>query len=185
MFSIIFLLLISFVSAYYPYFSLSDFGIFDLYYEYSEVFDFLIFLLIFLSLTKSIFKDHFKESKGVYIGIGILLAFSLLLWERDTGFSMIGGLSPFAFFIFLLLCVFLVFKWLKEATGVAVLAGSITYLAFYFFYSDMVNYGYYSYYSFYPSYFPFDIQAMLNFLLVLAIIGVIYGIVKLFGEKTT
>ncbi len=111
----------------------------EMYYQYASLIDAVIFLVIFLSLGKSIFGEHFKESKGVYIGIGLFLTMSLLLWEERTGFSLVERFGPFVFFIFLIVLIFYVFKWIKEAGAGALFAAAVAYLIFFFFVSSWIQ----------------------------------------------
>ena len=38
-----------------------------------------------------------KGGQAVYVGLGIFLALALLLWERNSGFSIIGEFGIYAF----------------------------------------------------------------------------------------
>ena len=52
--------------------------------------------MIFLGIAYGVLGQHFKEgTKMVVVGVGLALAFGLLLWEEQTGFSIIGSLGPF------------------------------------------------------------------------------------------
>ncbi len=116
--------------SYYDTFSGGAYNIADIYETYSSWIDFFLFLLIFLGLGQSILGEHFKDAKGgkaVYVGLGIFLSFALLLWEQQTGFSLLKNLGPYAFVIFLLLLGTLIYKWVHNASSSALIAGSITY----------------------------------------------------------
>lgn len=119
---------------YYPYFdsyySGGIYNIADIYESYSSWIDFFLFLLIFLGLGQSILGEHFKAQggKAVFVGLGIFLAFALLLWEQQTGFSLVKNLGPYAFTVFLLLLGTLIYKWVHGASNNALVAGSVTYL---------------------------------------------------------
>ena len=94
------------------------FSLLDLYNQYPTWFDFGIFLVIFLGLGKAILGEKFGTAggKAVYVGLGILLAFSLLLWEQESGFTLIA-FGPIAFFLLMLVIAFFIFKWIREAAG--------------------------------------------------------------------
>lgn len=84
------LILVSFVSAQYSYsdrsFSIGNFNIIDFYNEHPYEIDFFIFLIIFLGLSKAVFKSKFKEQGNVIsIGVGIALALAIVLWEYNSG----------------------------------------------------------------------------------------------------
>lgn len=67
------------------------------YYQYGYIIDALVFLLIFLSVGKLVFTKHFGEhSKPLYVGVGLFLAFALLLWEERTGIYLLEFAGPFA-----------------------------------------------------------------------------------------
>ena len=72
----------------------------DLYREHASWFDFGIFLILFLSLGRVVFGQHFKGAggRGVYIALGIFLALALLIWEEQAGFSFCR--IPCAVYIF-------------------------------------------------------------------------------------
>ncbi len=88
----------------------------SLYASYGYIIDAALFLLIFLGVVKGVFKKHFGEGgTAAYIGIGIFLAFALLLWEEKTGFFLLQEFGPFVMLLFsLVLCVG-AYKWLHGA----------------------------------------------------------------------
>ncbi len=118
---------------YYPYldsyYSGGIYNIADIYESYSSWIDFFLFLIIFLGLGQAVLGEHFKAQggKAVFVGLGIFLAFALLLWEQQTGFSLVKNLGPYAFTVFLLLLGTLIYKWIHNASSSALIAGSITY----------------------------------------------------------
>ena len=97
-------------------FGLWGFSFSDIYYTYGYVVDAVIFLLIFLGVGKAVFKKHFGEGgTAVYVGLGLLLAFALLLWEERSGIYLLESFGRFAMvFLFLLLAVG-IFSWMKGA----------------------------------------------------------------------
>lgn len=88
---LVFLLcLVSVVSAQYYYtdkgFSLGGIDFLEIYNEYTYEIDFFIFLVIFLGLTKAVFKDRFKQQSNIIsVGVSIALALAIVLWEKSTG----------------------------------------------------------------------------------------------------
>ena len=65
------------------------------YEQYQLYIDSIIFLLIFLSVGKALFLNHFGSGgKTLYVAIGLALTLGVLLWEEQTGFSIIYNLGP-------------------------------------------------------------------------------------------
>ncbi len=167
------------------------FGLMDLYCQYSTWFDFIIFLIIFTSLGKMVFADRYEQGgKSLTVGIGVFLAFALLLWEMQTGLSILGTFGPFAFLMIILILSWYAFKYIGDVSDVGLLAVSVSYLIFYFFFNEIISYGsgYYggSSYGCVASYgfdflysSPVNIFGIMSFLAVIAVIGVVVGLVKL------
>lgn len=182
-------------------FNLFDFGsrfgsgdqIVGWYENNSGWFDFFIFLIIFLGLGRAVFGEHFKGAggQGVYIGIGLFLAFSLLIWEQKSGFSLIGNFGIWALLIFIIIIIFYVFKLIFNVTGSGLLTLSITYIVVYLLFLLLDNWlgtmgGDYWIYDIMDSlYFNtgIDLFSLGGFLFLLAIIGLILGGFGLFRKK--
>mgnify|MGYP001612309612 FL=1 len=89
----------------------------DIYYQYGYIIDATIFLLIFLSLAKIVFTKHFGEPvKPLYIGVGLFLAFALLLWEERTGIYLLELAGPLAAVLIPLVVVVALFIILKRTS---------------------------------------------------------------------
>jgi len=74
------------------------------YEQYQIYIDSIIFLLIFLSVGKALFLSHFGSGgKTLYVAIGLALTLGLLLWEEQTGFSIIYNLGPIGVIALLLI----------------------------------------------------------------------------------
>ena len=106
------LVFISSVSAQYYYssrgFSFGNFNLMDFYFAHPYEIDFFIFLLIFLGLSKSVFKSRFKEGGNIlYIGISIALALALVYWEYNTR-KFLLGYSSIGITILVLLVIFVI-----------------------------------------------------------------------------
>ena len=87
----------------------------DIYYQYGYIIDATIFLLIFLSLAKIVFTKHFGEPvKPLYVGVGLFLAFALLLWEERTGIYLLELAGPLAALLIPLVVVVALFILLKR-----------------------------------------------------------------------
>ncbi len=88
----------------------------DIYYSYGYIIDTVIFLIIFLGIGRGLFKKHFGEGgTSVYTGIGLFLAFALLLWEERTGIHLLEEFGGFVLVFFVIILTVGVYKWLKMA----------------------------------------------------------------------
>ena len=91
------------------------------YQEYGTMIDAAIFLIIFLGLVQSVLKDHFKNAKGIYIGLGLFLTFALVLFEERTGMSLLVNFGPVVLLIFLGIIVVFANKALREHANMGAL----------------------------------------------------------------
>lgn len=121
------------------------FNLVDLYFAYASWFDFFIFLVIFLGLGEMAFKKRFEEhgGKAMYIGIGIFLALSLLIFEETSGFKLIDLFSSWAFFIFILIITILIYSWISNVAGTRArkVAVGLSYFFFYIFGANFLGCG--------------------------------------------
>lgn len=118
-------------------------SILNMYESNPYLFDFFIFLLIFIGITSVVFKERFKEtsSKAISLGVSLTLAFGLVMWERNTGITLFTMSSVFLFIISILV-FYVLFAFIEKIANKWV-AGCfsyvITYLIFFVFVpSDMV-----------------------------------------------
>ena len=133
------LILMNLASAQYYYdqsFGLFSFNgiddILNIYELNSGWIDFFIFLTIFLGLSQAVFgESHFKkQSKTLSIGLSLALSFGLVIWERNTGLSLLT-LGPLAFLIILLLVFYVIFSILKKMGNEWWVAGAWAYVVIY------------------------------------------------------
>ena len=83
----------------------------DFYYQYAPFIDALLFLIIFLSLGQTVFSSHFKKSgQSLYIGVGLMLSFALLLWEEQNNFYILEEFGMFALILLGLLILVVAFR---------------------------------------------------------------------------
>ena len=88
----------------------------DVYSQYGYIIDTALFLLLFLGIGKGVLKKHFGEGgTSVYVGLGLFLAFALLLWEENTGFYLLQELGPLALILLILIIVVLAYRSLKNS----------------------------------------------------------------------
>lgn len=179
--SILLVLIINLASAQYYYDSSYGFGFvggFDdilvLYEQNSTWFDFFIFLLIFLGLTRAVFgQSHLRgQTKPISIGLSLALSFGLVMWERNTGINLLA-FGPVAFLIILLLIMYVIFYLLTNlGTGKWVAAAwtyAIAYALLILFGQSVL--GFINYFGFFPTLFQ-----LMNFLFWVAVIGGIIGL---------
>ena len=109
----------------------------DIYAQQGYLIDAALFLLIFLGAGKGIFKKHFAEGgTAVYTGIGIFLAFALLLWEERSGIYLLEQFGSFVVILFLLVLFAWVFQWMKSAGMSLFPLICLIYLIFYWGFSE-------------------------------------------------
>lgn len=182
------------VSAAYYYYGSPGYGyggwdwfnlaqLYDVYYEW---FDFVIFLVIFIGLGKEVFGEHFKGgARGVYVGVGFLLALALVWFEEETGFSIIRSLGIYGVLLLGVIVFFVLFGLIKKATGSGIFSFSILYLAFYFIYRSVIQEYFYDFFynlAFYA--WNIDlIMLILNIGALAAGFGFVIGLIQLFQKE--
>lgn len=158
------------------------FSVLDIYYQYPSWFDFFIFLLIFLGLGKGVFGEHFEKRGGkfVYTGLGVFLAIALLIWEQQTGTTLVELFGPWALIILVFVLAFYLFKWIKDATDSGLLAISLTIIFLYLFTTgifDFFGYGALDWLFYSPYYYQY--RWIFGLIFILAIVGAISAIWQL------
>lgn len=88
------------------------------YQEYSIYIDAIIFLIIFLSIGKAVFLDHFKAGgKSLYIALGLGLTLALMIWEEQRGFSIIYEAGIVSVIVIVAALLAATYYAIKKATG--------------------------------------------------------------------
>ncbi|MBI2109541.1 hypothetical protein HYT58_00005 [Candidatus Woesearchaeota archaeon] len=122
---------------------LSNFDIAQFYQEYGAIIDGVIFLLVFIGAGIAAFGERFKGgSRNIYVGLGILFTFALMLWEKRNSFYLLNEFGPIAFIIFMTVVLVVVFNFFKSAGATGVYAVAIVYIVFFFafgYYVDDAN----------------------------------------------
>lgn len=146
------------------------------YLQYAPFIDAIIYFWFFIVLTKGIFKEKFPTS--VATAVGVILGIAMSVFEYNSHFNL-GALGPLAALIFFLVPTIMLVMWVKSLGGSGALAFSIGFLIFYSLITtiakpllDWINK------------VPF-LSAILALGLVAAIIALIIGIGKLFGNIKT
>ena len=138
LFYLIFLLLIPIVYAKDIFSSILDpIGIVDFagtYTKYWAVFDFTIYLILFLSVARYAFRKWYDQSKpaakSLSAAVGIALAISLTIWSSKNGFRL-ADIGPFAAILLLIIIVMLIYQLLKSFGMKLPYSAAWTFLLFY------------------------------------------------------
>src|SRR3989344_7895537 len=156
-----------------------QFDILELYYQYTSFFDLGIFLAIFLGLGQSILGKHLEGGgKAVYVGLGIFLSIALLIWERQTGFSLLENFGPWAFFIIIILLSVFVYSILDQTTGSGLIGMGGAYIVFYMAYFGLLDqYTGFNFFIFSPA-IPIDLMPWFNIAFLGLIALIVWGIIK-------
>lgn len=157
-------------------FNFGNINILDFYNQYGSYIDMVLFLLIFLGVSRGVFGQHFKEgNKTVYVGIGLFLSFALLLYEESAGFHLLTAFGPAVFILFLIIVLYLVFKFIYSSGKAGIFVIGVTYLVLYYFITNW----YVDYWQNISGSWNF-LAEIANIFLILAwlivIVGVIYGL---------
>lgn len=112
----------------------------QVYDRFGPFIDAVIYLIIFLGLTQAtlgrIFESRGRGGKTVIIGIGIVLALSLALWEREAGFN-IKSFGPVAALILISLMGYAVWTAIKSLEIEGVDTFTTTAIAYLLVYNSM------------------------------------------------
>lgn len=155
------------------------FDILDLYYQYSTFFDLGIFLAIFLGLGQSILGKHLEVGgKSVYVGLGIFLSIALLIWERQTGFSLLESFGPWAFFIIIILLSVFVFNVLEQTIGSGLIAMGGSYIIFYSAYFGLLERVTPGEFLLFSPNIPIDLNPWLDLGVLVSIGLIVWGAIK-------
>ncbi|RKX19119.1 MAG: hypothetical protein DRP35_08210 [Candidatus Zixiibacteriota bacterium] len=95
--------------------------------------DFVIYLLIFVGLSKFVFSKRFSGNggKAISVGVGLILSLSMSVFSYTTGFS-IGSFGPIAAIILMLLVGMLLFGFIRQIGGNTVNSGIGAFIVTYF-----------------------------------------------------
>ena len=95
--------------------------------------DFVIYMLIFVGLSKFVFSKRFSGNggKAILVGVGLILSLSMSVFSYTTGFS-IGSFGPIAAIILMLLVGMLLFGFIRQIGGSSVNSGIGAFIVTYF-----------------------------------------------------
>ena len=164
-------------------FSLNSGSIADYYYRYSEVFDFFIFLLMFLGISQMIFSKHFGElNKMFLVGTGTFLALALVLWENRTGSNLLELSGPLPIVILLLVVLLVIWKMIKSFDTIGIGGIAWTYIIAYIVFFIMFDVYQAPFIDALRYYLPIDLFTTAS---VLFVIAFVLGIGSLLRPKKT
>jgi hypothetical protein len=105
----------------------------DTYLKFPYLIDGAIYIALFISICKSIFKKvpAFQDSTAVPVILGIMLAVSMAVIEHQTGFLVLRDIGPIALLIFGMVLGVMVYKNLKDFNWNTVLAIAVALLIVY------------------------------------------------------
>lgn len=131
--------------------------------------DAVVFLIIFLSISKKIFKDY-SEGQSLYIVIGIALTIGIMMYERRTGYSLIVNFGGLSWLILLAFVVYLISS--TKLMGLKMISLSILGLVALFYFPNR-----------YPQVLSYIPPSISSLLVLVCIVVFIIGVVKLFKER--
>ncbi len=92
----------------------------DFYVNFNGIVDFILYFLIFGGAARLAFerKDARDKRAGkiLQVAVSLVLSFSLVLWEAQTGFNLLS-VGPYALGLLVLAILFNVFMFYRKATG--------------------------------------------------------------------
>jgi len=105
----------------------------ELYMEYSGIFDFALFLILFLGISRVVYSRMFsgQGAKAITIGVALVLALALAVAESMIGFSVISIFGPLACAIFVGIVGVALYQLLTAAGANKQIAASATYVVIY------------------------------------------------------
>ncbi|MDD5253741.1 MAG: hypothetical protein PHG05_01380 [Candidatus Nanoarchaeia archaeon] len=114
--------------------------ILDIYYDYANWIDFILFLMIFLGIGQLTLGQKFTgPSKIVFVAVGIVLALALLIWENKTQFYLLEEFGGIIFWILIiLLIIYLIKKFSGSMGGFKIAIPSIILLAYFILYGKIL-----------------------------------------------
>ncbi len=157
----------------------------DWYYRYAQIFDFLIFLLIFLGVTQMVMGEQFKNlNKSLVVGVGIFLALALVLWESRTNRNLFELFGPFSIVILVLFILLVIYKQIKGFGGAKWTTVSAAYIIFYILFFVIFDAYQSAFLDSLRYYLPFDIFTIASIIFGIAVVIFFVGILsKITGGK--
>ena len=104
-----------------------------MYADYSSLFNFALYLILFLGLSRVVFARHFegRGGKSITIAVGLLMATALAITENRTGFELITVFGPVSVALFIGMIGVVLFTLLISFGARKSTAAAATYLVLY------------------------------------------------------
>ncbi|MFA5796822.1 MAG: hypothetical protein WC916_02145 [Candidatus Woesearchaeota archaeon] len=145
------------------------------YNRYFYIVDAIIYFILFIGLAQFALGEKFKDSKTIPIMLGIILAIGAAVFELQTGFNF-GKMWWFAGLLIFLMLAGAIYTIAKRFGANTLIAFSLAYIMFYLLIQSTAP-------VLLEKILSLDwLGAIISILFVLAIGGLIYGIVKLFKD---
>lgn len=162
-----------------PYFG--DNSIASFYYSYAGFIDFILYLTFFLILAHVGLGKVFDSgpAKKLSVVIGVMLALALTVLESRSGTNLLNFLGTYVIIFVAIIVIALIIFATRRFHGGGILGISVAYLLFYFYVLRDTR-GYFSGGVFYELiYYNYFLAKVLDFLVFLAWVGIIWGIVMM------
>ena len=102
------------------------------YQLYSNWFDFFIYFTIFLAIGLStVGREWGGSGKAVFVGLALLLSFGILLWEEQTGISLLESFVPWLPIFIILGISTLIYLFVNATAKKRLFATGLSILTFY------------------------------------------------------
>ena len=154
-------------------------GLADLYYKYTEIFDFVIFLFLFVGLSQMILKEHFNNvHKSLFVGLGIFLALALVLWENRTGNKLLELSGPVVVLMLAIGAVLVIYYMIKGFKGGHISTIAWSYVLFFFLFFVIFDLYQAPFLQSALSYLPFDLFSVAGIIFIFMLGVIIFNFVK-------
>jgi len=110
-----------------------DMDIASAYQQHYLLIDFVIYVLIFVGLSRFVFARKFpgRSGKAISIGMGVALSIGLSVFSYTSGFSL-ARFGPLAAIFLLILTAFMIVGLIKQFGGNSTTSGIIAFIVTYF-----------------------------------------------------
>jgi hypothetical protein len=146
-----------------------------LYQNYASIWDFALFLPLFLGAGRAILPKYFPGAggKAITIAVGIILALTLSVAEETIGFRLVTVFGPIAAALFIALVGITTYQMLVAFGAAALISGSFTYIIVYLSFTDIAP----EYFDWFNAKVPI-LDGILALGLFISFILLIYGVVR-------
>lgn len=110
-----------------------DLDIASAYQQHYLLIDFVIYVMIFVGLSRFVFAKKFpgRGGKAISIGIGVALSIGLSVFSYTSGFSL-ARFGPLAAIFLLILMAFMIVALIRQFGGNSATSGIVAFIVTYF-----------------------------------------------------